>query len=155
MSITFVLHSCLKNSVNLKHLPFLRRQSVIPSPQADFQPAPWWICNYWWLHISSELLQPACMVIVEEVICIKLIIQRNKAHKSGHYQFSWKCFKYLLLCRVQGTKGEESPFFLCQIRKVIYQSEQKRVSHNGFTQPCLLYLEQEMSFSPIVSCLIL
>lgn len=72
------------------------------------EPAQWWICNYWWLHISSELLQSASMVIVKEVICIKLIIRRNKAHKSGHYQFSRKCFKRTLLRRVQGKKGKDS-----------------------------------------------
>lgn len=88
-----------------------RRQSLFSSPRAHVQPAQWWICNYWWLHISSELLQSAGMVIVKEVICIKLIIRRNKAHKSGHCQFSWKCFKCTLLCRLQGKKGKDSPFF--------------------------------------------
>lgn len=92
-----------------EYLP-TRRQSPFPSRRAHVQPTQWWICNYWWLHISSELLQSARMVIVKEVICIKLIIRRNKAHKSGHYQFSWKCFKRTLLCRVQGKKGKDSPF---------------------------------------------
>lgn len=130
-----------------------RRQSPFSSPHADVQPAQWWICNYWWLYISSELLQSAGMVIVKEVICIKLIIRRNKAHKSGHYQFSWKCFKHTLLCRVQGKKERISLFY--QIKKVICQRGQRHVAHNGFTEVCALYLEQEMSFSSIVCCLIL
>lgn len=84
--------------------------SPLPSflPREDVQAARWWICNYWWLHISSELLQSAGLVIVKEVICIKLIIRRNKAHKSGHYQFGGKCFKRTLLRGVQGKKGKES-----------------------------------------------
>lgn len=50
------------------------------------------------------------MVIVKEVICIKLIIRRNKAHKSGHYQFRGKCFRRTLVCRVQGKKRSGFPF---------------------------------------------
>lgn len=84
-----------------------------PPSYADVRPVRWWFRNYWWLHISSELLQSVDMVIVKEVICIKLIIPRNKAHKSGHYQFSGKCFKLTLLCWVQGKKkrGEGFPYF--------------------------------------------
>lgn len=99
-----------------------------PPSYADVRPVRWWFCNYWWLHISSELLQSVDMVIVKEVICIKLIIRRNKAHKSGHYQFSGKCFKLALLCWIQGKKkrGKDS---------LILPNQGSNLS--GRTKPCL------------------
>lgn len=99
-----------------------------PPSYADVRPVRWWFCNYWWLHISSELLQSVDMVIVKEVICIKLIIPRNKAHKSGHYQFSGKCFKLTLLCWVQGKKkrGKDS---------LILPNQGSNLSER--TKPCL------------------
>lgn len=68
------------------------------------------------------------MVIVKEVICIKLIIRRNKAHKSGHYQFSGKCFKLTLFCWVQGKKkrGKDS---------LILANQGSNLSER--TKPCL------------------
>lgn len=113
----FVLHTSLKDFLKLRHWPFggnLKRILLSSPPPslsyADVLPVRRWFCNYWWLLISSELLQSVDMVIVKEVICIKLIIRRNKAHKSGHYQFSRKCFKLTLLCWVQGKKkrGKDS-----------------------------------------------
>lgn len=102
----------LKRSVDPSVCPLaehlrLWRQSLLLAVAGS---APPWICNYWWLHIRSELLQSARMVIVKEVICIKLIIRRNKAHKSGQYQFSWKCFRPLSSAGSGGKKDEDSPF---------------------------------------------
>lgn len=99
-----------------------------PPSYADVRPVRWWFRNYWWLHISSELLQSVDMVIVKEVICIKLIIPRNKAHKSGHYQFSGECFKLTLLCWVQGKKkrGKDS---------LILPNQGSNLSER--TKPCL------------------
>lgn len=90
----------------LRRWPSIPLSSPLPPSlsYADVLPVQRWFCNYWWLHISSELLQSVDMVIVKEVICIKLIIRRNKAHKSAHYQFSGKCFKLTLLCWVQGKR---------------------------------------------------
>lgn len=102
--------------------------SPTPPSYADVRPVRWWFCNYWWLHISSELLQSVDMVIVKEVICIKLIIQRNKAHKSGHYQFSGKCFKLTLLCWVQGKKKRGKDF-------LILPNQGSNLSER--TKPCL------------------
>lgn len=87
--------------------PILGRDSLFlisfPS-NLDIQASKWWIHNYWWIHISSELLQSAHAVIVTEVICIKLIILCNKGHKSVHYQFTGKCFKHMFFYIVQGRK---------------------------------------------------
>lgn len=95
----------------------------------------WWIHYYWWLHIASELLQSASMVIVTEVICIKLIIPSNKAHKSGHYQFSWKCFNQLLFHRVQGKIKGFSPFFSLQMMELICE----RIKRHLFLTVVLLW----------------
>lgn len=145
------MHSSLRGLVNLEHLPFHRishfqeRMSFLLSlSHADVQASQWWICNYWWLHRSSELLQSAGMVIVTEVICIKLIILCNKAHKSGHYQFGWKCFKCRLLHRLQGKREGFPPSFFYQIRELIFQGRQRHLLYNDLT--IFYFWNEELGF---------
>lgn len=113
------MSSSLRDVVILRQLPFKRFPYVLKkdfssfiSPCRDSQVSLWWIHNYWWLHISSELLQSPRVVIVREVICIKLIIQCIKGHKSVHYQFSGKCFKHTLFYIVQGKNKRDFMFSL-------------------------------------------
>lgn len=101
----------LRDLVNPRQLPFNwffyvpKKDFFLPFHlQGDIQASQWWIHNYWWLHISSELLQSPHMVIVTEVICIKLIIPCNKGHKSVHYQFTGKCFNHMFFYIVQGKR---------------------------------------------------
>ncbi len=87
--------------------PVLRKDFISLHP--DDKTSPWWIHNYRWFHISSELLQSPYIVIVTEVICIKLIIPNHKGHKSVHYQFWEKCFKRTFFYIVQGKRGRILP----------------------------------------------
>lgn len=114
MSFRFVMSSSLRDVVILRQSPFKRFPYVLKkdfssfiSPCHDFQASQWWIHNYWWLHISSELLQSPRVVIVREVICIKLIIPCIKGHKSVHYQFSGKWFKHTFAYMVQGKNRRD------------------------------------------------
>lgn len=111
IALKYLILSSLRHLVDLRQLtfkiilfcPVLRKDFISLHP--DDKTSQWWIHNYRWFHISSELLQSPYMVIVTEVICIKLIIPNHKGHKSVHYQFQEKCFKHTFFYIFQGKRG--------------------------------------------------